>query len=103
MELRVLRYFLAAAREERICRAAECLHLSQPTLSRQLMDLEQEPGKTLFIRGNRRITLTEEDAVLCSRPLSPAVHAHMSVAWKKFQVFSKASEKFLEELRKKEQ
>ena len=47
MELRVLRYFLAAAREESICRAAECLHLSQPTLSRQLMDLEQESGKTL--------------------------------------------------------
>ena len=101
MELRVLRYFLAVAREESICRAAECL--SQPTLSRQLMDLEQELGKTLFIRGNRRITLTEEDAVLCFRPLSPAVRAYMSVAWKKFQVFSKASEKFLEELRKKEQ
>ena len=41
--------------------------------------------------------------VLCFRPLSPAVRAYMSVAWKKFQVFSKASEKFLEELRKKEQ
>ena len=53
MELRVLRYFLAAAREERICRAAECLHLSQPTLSRQLMDLEQELGKTLFIQIGR--------------------------------------------------
>ena len=103
MELRGLRYFLAVAREESISGAAEHLHLSQPTLSRQLMDLEQELGKTLFIRGNRRITLTEEDAVLCFRPLSPAVHAHMSVAWKKFQVFSKASEKFLEELRKKEQ
>jgi hypothetical protein len=49
------------------------------------------------------IVNTEGDAVLCFRPLSPAVHAHMSVAWKKFQVFSKASEKFLEELRKKEQ
>ncbi len=67
MELRVLRYFLAVAREESICRAAECLHLSQPTLSRQLMDLEQELGKTLFIRGNRRITLTEEGVLLRKR------------------------------------
>lgn len=67
MELRVLRYFLAVAREESICRAAECLHLSQPTLSRQLMDLEDELGKTLFIRGNRRITLTEEGVLLRKR------------------------------------
>lgn len=58
MELRVLRYFLAVAREESISGAAEYLHLSQPTISRQLMDLEDELGKKLFIRGNRSITLT---------------------------------------------
>ncbi len=67
MELRVLRYFLAVAREESICGAAESLHLSQPTLSRQLMDLEAELGKKLFLRGNRRITLTEDGALLRKR------------------------------------
>ena len=67
MELRVLRYFLAVAREESICRAAEYLHLSQPTLSRQLSDMEKELGKTLFIRGSRRITLTEEGSLLRKR------------------------------------
>ena len=58
MELRVLRYFLAVAREESISAAAQALHLTQPTLSRQLMDLEAEVGRPLFLRG-RRITLTE--------------------------------------------
>lgn len=67
MELRVLRYFLAVAREESICGAAESLHLSQPTLSRQLMDLEEELGKKLFIRGNRRITLTADGVLLRKR------------------------------------
>lgn len=67
MELRVLRYFLAVAREESISGAAESLHLSQPTLSRQLMDLENEIGKTLFIRGSRRITLTETGTLLRKR------------------------------------
>ena len=67
MELRFLRYFLAVAREESICGAAESLHLSQPTLSRQLMDLETELGKKLFIRGNRRITLTEDGVLLRKR------------------------------------
>ena len=60
MEIRVLRYFLAVAREETISGAAESLHVTQPTLSRQLMDLEEELGKKLLIRGNRKITLTEE-------------------------------------------
>ena len=64
MEIRVLRYFLAVAREESISGAAESLHLSQPTLSRQLMDLEKELGKPLFIRGSRRITLTEQGILL---------------------------------------
>ena len=60
MELRVLRYFLAVAREENISAAADYLHLTQPTLSRQLMDLEEELGKKLFMRGNRKITRTED-------------------------------------------
>ena len=60
MEIRVLRYFLAVASEETISGAAELLHISQPTLSRQLMDLEKELGKQLFIRGNRKITLTQD-------------------------------------------
>lgn len=67
MELRVLNYFLAVAREQSILGAAEFLHLSQPTLSRQLKDLEEELGKQLFIRGNRRITLTEEGMILRKR------------------------------------
>ncbi|WP_425755082.1 LysR family transcriptional regulator [Ihubacter sp. rT4E-8] len=67
MELRVLRYFLAVAREESITAAANQLHVTQPTLSRQLMDLEEELGKPLFLRGNRRITLTEEGRFLRKR------------------------------------
>ena len=66
MDIRVLRYFLAVAREESISAAAESLHLTQPTLSRQLMDLEEELGKTLFNRG-RRITLTEHGLLLRKR------------------------------------
>ena len=69
MELRVLRYFLAVAREETISGAAEYLHLSQPSLSRQLMDLEKELGKQLFIRGNRKITLTEDGELLRRRAI----------------------------------
>ena len=67
MELRVLQYFLAVTREQSISGAAEALHLSQPTLSRQLKDLEDELGKQLFIRGSRRITLTEEGMILRTR------------------------------------
>ena len=67
MELRVLRYFLAVAREQNITAAANFLHVSQPTLSRQLMDLEAEFGKTLMIRGKRKITLTSEGQLLRKR------------------------------------
>lgn len=67
MELRVLQYFLAVTREQSISGAAESLHLSQPTLSRQLKDMEDELGKQLLIRGNRRITLTEEGMILRKR------------------------------------
>lgn len=67
MELRVLNYFLTVAREQNISRAAEILHITQPTLSRQLMDLEKELGKILFIRGKRKITLTDEGMLLRKR------------------------------------
>lgn len=67
MELRVLRYFLTVAREQNITAAANSLHVSQPTLSRQLMDLEAEFGKTLMIRGKRKVTLTSEGQLLRKR------------------------------------
>ena len=67
MELRVLRYFLAVAREENITAAADSLHITQPTLSKQLMDLESELGVRLFERGKRKITLTEEGVFLRQR------------------------------------
>lgn len=64
MELRVLQYFLAIAREESISKAAEVLHITQPTLSRQIKELEEEFQKQLFIRGNRKITLTKDGILL---------------------------------------
>lgn len=67
LDLRVLNYFLTVAREESITRAAEALHLSQPTLSRQLRDMEDMLGKELMIRGPRRITLTEDGLFLKKR------------------------------------
>ena len=67
MELRVLRYFLAVAREENITAAANSLHLTQPTLSRQLRDLEEELGQKLLIRGNHRMILTAEGMRLRKR------------------------------------
>ena len=70
MELRVLQYFLAVAREQSIVRAAESLHLSQPTLSTQIRNMEEELGKQLLIRGtkgSRKVTLTEEGMILRKR------------------------------------
>lgn len=70
MELRVLQYFLAVAREQNISAAAESLHLSQPTLSTQLKALERELGKPLLIRGtkgSRKVLLTEEGMILRKR------------------------------------
>lgn len=67
MELRVLKYFLAVAREENITRAAALLHLTQPTLSRQLMQLEEELGVKLFHRSRYRIVLTEDGMLLRRR------------------------------------
>ncbi|WP_297213242.1 LysR family transcriptional regulator [uncultured Flavonifractor sp.] len=67
MELRVLRYFLAVAREENITKAAALLHLTQPTLSRQLMQLEEELGVQLFRRSRYHIVLTDEGMLLRRR------------------------------------
>lgn len=67
MEIHELRYFLAVAREENITRAAESLHIAQPSLSKQLMELEKKLGKKLVIRGKRKITLTEEGILLRKR------------------------------------
>ncbi len=67
MDLRVFEYYLAIAREETISGAAETLHVSQPTLSRQMKELEERLGKKLFIRGNRKIILTEEGMILRKR------------------------------------
>ena len=64
MEIRILKYFLAVVREGSILGAANALHMTQPSLSRQMRDLEEEIGKPLFIRSNRRITLTEEGILL---------------------------------------
>ena len=67
MELRVLRYFLAVAREGNITAAANFLHLTQPTLSRQIKDLEEELGQQLLIRKSHRIALTPEGMLLRKR------------------------------------
>lgn len=67
MELRTIRYFLAVAREENMTRAAELLHVTQPTLSKQLKALEDELGKKLFTRHSFSIQLTEEGILLRKR------------------------------------
>lgn len=67
MDIRVLQYFLAVAREESITRAAETLRMTQPPLSRQLKDLEDELRKKLLIRGSKKVTLTEDGMLLRKR------------------------------------
>ncbi len=67
MEIRVLKYFLAVAREGSITGAANSLHLTQPTLTRQLKDLENELGHKLLIRGKYKVTLTQEGMILRNR------------------------------------
>ncbi|MBR1663113.1 MAG: LysR family transcriptional regulator [Ruminococcus sp.] len=67
MDIRVLKYFLAVAREQSFSVAAERLYLSQPTLSRQLKELEDELGKELLIRSSKGVTLTEEGMILRAR------------------------------------
>ena len=87
MELRVLRYFLAVAREENITKAAALLHLTQPTLSRQLMQLEEELGVQLFQRSRYRIILTDEGMLLRRR-----AQELVDLAEKTEQEFRKAPE-----------
>ena len=67
MEIRVLRYFLTVIREESITKASEVLHITQPTLSRQLAQMEEEIGVKLFDRGTRKIKLTNEGILLRRR------------------------------------
>lgn len=67
MKTRVLRYFLAVAQEGSVTRAARALHLTQPTLSRQIRELEEELGQTLFSRGGRELSLTREGLLLRQR------------------------------------
>lgn len=67
MDIRIMEYFLAITREGNISAAAEALHVSQPALSRQIKDLEEELGVTLFERGSRRIHLTDEGMILKRR------------------------------------
>ena len=67
MEFRVLKYFLTVAREENITKASDVLHITQPTLSRQLAQLEEDLGVSLFERGTRKITLTDEGILLRRR------------------------------------
>lgn len=67
MEIRTLRYFWTIAEEGTVSKAAEALHITQPTLSRQIKELEEELGTELFIRGRRQIQLTEAGMFLKSR------------------------------------
>ncbi len=67
VEIRVLKYFLMIVRTENITKAADALHITQPTLSRQIAQLEEEIGAPLFYRGSRRMRLTPEGAMLKSR------------------------------------
>lgn len=87
MELRVLNYFLMVAREENITRAAELLHITQPTLSRQIAGLEAELGVKLFERSNHNIVLTDEGMLLKRR-----AQEFMALAEKTRQDFSRDDE-----------
>lgn len=67
IETRLLHYFVAIAREQSITRAAEALHVTQPTLSKQMMDLERQLGVQLLVRGKKKVTLTDEGVYLRNR------------------------------------
>lgn len=68
MELRLFRYFLAVAKEQNITKAARVLCVTQPTLSRQLSELEAELGTQLLIRGKRKVTLTDKGSLFRRAP-----------------------------------
>lgn len=70
MDIRVLRYFIAAVEAESITRAAERLYLTQPTLSRQFMELEEELGHKLFVRSNKKLRLTAKGELFYERARS---------------------------------
>ena len=82
MELRVLGYFLAVAREEKFTRAAEQLHVTQPTLSRQIAELEAELGVKLFTRSSHNIVLTEEGMMLKRRASQSEISSAGRRSWK---------------------
>ena len=67
MDIRTMQYYLTVVREGTISAAAQALHVAQPSLSRQMKELEEELGAELFERGNRKITLTEEGMILRKR------------------------------------
>ncbi|MFR5539131.1 MAG: LysR family transcriptional regulator, partial [[Ruminococcus] lactaris] len=69
MELRLLRYFLTVAKEQSFTKAAEKLHITQPTLSRQMATFEEELGVTLFNRSGKKVSLTDEGVLLKRRAL----------------------------------
>ena len=67
MDILQMKYFLAVAREENISRAAEYLYITQPSLTRQIQNMEKEIGRPLFERGGRKMTLTETGMMLKKR------------------------------------
>jgi len=80
MEIRTLNYFLVIICEESISKAAQVLHITQPTLSRQMIRLEKNLGVTLFVRGKTRITLTAEGVILRKRAHEIIDLVNMTVA-----------------------
>ena len=88
MEIRVLRYFLTVVREGSINRVAEVLHITQPTLSRQLSQLEEEAGVNLFHRGARKIMLTNEGVLLRRRAAVQILSEIIESFYKKYPLVS---------------
>ena len=96
MELRVLHYFLTVAKEQSFTKAAAWLHITQPTLSRQLAALEEELGTKLFHRNGRNVTLTDEGILLKRRALE--IHTSTVIAWRRNIPYSRATRLFLDEI-----
>lgn len=108
-----MRYFLTVAKEQSFTKAAEQLHITQPTLSRQLASLEDELGTTLFNRGGHSVTLTDaglllkrraleiidlEDNILIQKKLHPEIKSSTVIAWRRHIPYSKAINLFIEEI-----